>query len=196
MIQETEPRPALITMFIALGICFVMMIAFGLGSVTDTLDPQVARGGVGAALGLILAITGNFVPKLRLFQLATGSPHSDAIDRFAGWIFVACGLSFAAVFLFAPADKIMLISPLIVLAGFLAVFARWLIWPGNQPIQLSPRWALGRWALAAMLVSVFSVSTIFFADAVWGDTVSRPMGIMFPFVFIVFAGKLRRHLQA
>jgi hypothetical protein len=195
MSHETQPHRALIAMMIALLACVVVMSALGIGKMTGTLDPLVARRGVGAMLGLILAATGNVVPKLRLFQPATGAAHSDAIDRFAGWTFVACGLSFAAVFLFAPADKIMLASPLLVVAGFLVVLARWLMWKGTRPLHLSPRWTPGRRSLATMLVSVLLVCAIFFADAVWGDAVSRWMGVLFLYVLFSLRALLAIRLR-
>lgn len=196
MIQETDPRPAFTTMIAALGVCFIAVCALGLGKLTGTLDPLVARRGVGAVLGLILVVTGNFVPKLHMFQPAADAVHSDEIDRFAGWTFVASGLAIAALFLFAPADKMMVASPLVGLAGFLAVLTRWLIWNGQQAGRLSPFFTNGRRALVSMLVTVFVVCGIFIVDTVWGDAVSRPIGILFPFVLIVFVGKLRRQLHA
>lgn len=173
MIHETEPRRALTAMGITLFACFVAMMAFGMGKITGTLDPLVARRGFGAMLGLMLVATGNFVPKLRLFQPATSAAQSDAIDRFAGWTFVICGFAFAAVFLFAPANTVFIVPPLIVMAGFLTVLARWLMWKGKQPSRLSPDLTLGRRALATALVSVLWVSSFFLADAIWDDASSR-----------------------
>lgn len=196
MIQETESRPAFTTMAAALGVCFVAICALGLGKLTGAIDPLVARRGVGAMLGLILVVTGNFVPKLHLFQPATGTLHSDKIDRFAGWTFVASGLSSIALFLFAPADKIMIAAPFVALLGFLAVFTRWLIWKAPEIDRIAPSLTGGRLALASMLATVFAVCGIFIADTVWGDAVSRPMGILFPFALIIFAHRLRRRLHA
>jgi hypothetical protein len=186
MNHETAPR-ALIAMTTAIFACVVLVMAFGVGKLTETLDPLVARRGVGVMIGLMLMVTGNFVPKLRLFQPATGAAHSDAIDRFAGWIFVICGLAFAAVFLSAPADKVFIVPPFIVLAGFLAVLARWLRSQGKQPGRLALHLTPGRLALATMLATVLWTCAIFFADAVWGDNVSRWMAILFPFILIWFS---------
>lgn len=190
MSHETHPHRALIALCLAILACVVVMMAFGMGKETGTLDPLVARRGVGVALGLVLLATGNFVPKMHLFQPASGRAHSDAIDRFAGWTFVICGLAFAAVFLFAPADKVFLIPPLIVATGFLAVFARWLMWKGNQPSHLSYHSTPGRLVLATSLATVLWTCAIFFADAVWGDDVSRWMAILFAIVLVAFPALL------
>lgn len=186
MTEEPDLRRALVAMLVALLGCVVVMMALGIGKATGTVDPLIARRGVGAMLGLTLVVAGNFVPKLRLFQPAAGTANSDAIDRFAGWTFVACGLAFAGVFLLAPADRIMLGAPLIVVAGFLVVLARWLMWKERQPSRLSPRFTPGRFAMATVFATVLWGCAIFITDALWGDAVSRPLGMLFPFVLIVF----------
>lgn len=191
MIHQTVPRRALAAMGIAVVACGAVVVAFGVGKASGMLDPLVARRGVGAMLGLMLMAVGNFVPKLRLFQPATGAAHSDAIDRFAGWTFVLCGLAFAAVFLVAPADKVFIVPPLIVLAGLVAVLARWLMWRGRQPGRL-PDLTSGRLALAMMLVSIVWVCAIFLADAVWGDDVAHWMALLLPMVVVASAIRFRR----
>ncbi|MEZ5997764.1 MAG: hypothetical protein R3B98_03615 [Hyphomonas sp.] len=179
MNQTHEPRRAVIAMaFTLLGIVGAMM-AFGVAKKTGALEPEAARRGAAAMLGLMLAVIGNFVPKLRLFQPAGGPADSGPVDRFAGWAFVVCGLVFAAVWLFAPADKAMLGSPMIGVAGFLVVLARWLAWRGRHSERLVPRLTPVRMALALLLLSVLWTFGIFFADAVWGDRVSQWMAIGF-----------------
>lgn len=186
--HETTPR-ALTAMTMANCVCVVLVMAFGVGKLTGTVDPLLARRGVGAMLGLMLMATGNFVPKLRLFQSAPGAGQGEAIDRFAGWTFVLCGVAFAAVFLWAPADRVFIIPPLIVLAGFLAVLARWGMekGKGQGPRRLSLPLTPGRLALATMLAAVLWTCAIFLADAAWGDDVSRRMAIVFTIVLIGFA---------
>ncbi len=192
MIGQTEPRRTVAAMAIAVLACAAVVMAFGMGKVTGMLDPLVARRGVGAMLGLMLVATGNFVPKLRLFQPAAGAAHSDAIDRFAGWTFVICGLAFAVIFLFAPADMLFVAAPLVVLAGFLAVLARWLTWKRQQPGHLAPAMTTGRLVLVIMLASLLGVCAIFLADVVWGDAVSQWMGLLFPIVLAASIVKLHR----
>jgi hypothetical protein len=180
--HDTPPR-ALIAMSTGILACAILVMAFGVGKLTGTVDPLIARRGVGAMLGLMLMVTGNFVPKLRLFQPATGATHSDAIDRFAGWIFVVCGFAFAAAFLFVPANQVFIVPPLIVLAGFLAVLIRWLRSKGTLPGRVTS----GRRTLVMMLASILWVCAIFLADAIWGDYVSRWMAIAFPILLILFS---------
>jgi hypothetical protein len=195
MTQETESRRAVMAMIMTLAACFIGMMVFGIGKVTGTLDPLVARRGVGAMFGLLLMATGNFVPKLRLFQPVDGAAHSDAVDRFAGWVFVGCGLGFAAIFLFAPADRIMIGAPTIAFVGFAAVLARWFVWKRGQPGHVPPYLTQGRLMLATMLVTILGAGSIFLVDAFWGDDASRWMGILFPFVLISVLTFLIRTLR-
>lgn len=175
MNTQVEPRPALIAMGIALVACVIGVIAFGTGKATGAIDPLAARRGVGVLLGLMLMATGNFVPKLRLFQPAVREGQSLAVDRFAGWTFVGCGLGFAAVFLFAPANLLFILSPAIVFAGFLLVGVRWAVENLKQRRFAAPRYTTGRHAMVVVLVMMLWVSATFMADAKWGDEVSRWM---------------------
>lgn len=179
MNHDPERRP-LMAMAAPIVACVVVVMALGVGKLTGVLDPLVARRGVGVMFGL----TGNFVPKLRLFQPAVVAAPSAALDRFAGWLFVLCGLSVAMVFLCAPADMLFVLAPAIVFGGFLAVLIRWLRWEKKQLRPLSRPMTPGRVTLATMLATVVWVSAIFLADALWGDHVSRWMAIVFPLVLI------------
>lgn len=183
---------ALLAMSTALFACFVVVMVLGAGKLTGTLDPLLARRGVGVMLGVVLMVTGNFVPKLRLFESAAGAAQSEAIGRFAGWTFVLCGLAFAAVFWTAPADRVFVVPPFIVVAGFVAVLARWLWTNGKRPAGLSPPWTPGRRMLAVMLATILWTCASFFADAAWGDNVARWMAIVFPFLLIGLAASRRR----
>lgn len=86
--------------------------------------------------------------------------------------------------------------PLVVLAGVVAVLARWLMWQAEQPGRLLPDLTSGRLALAMMLVSIVWVCAIFLADAVWGDAVSHWMGLLFPLVVVASAIRARRSFTA
>ena len=195
MNDETKSR-ALIALFTAVLTCAVLALVFGVGKITGTLDPLVARRGVGVLIGVMLMVTGNFVPKLGLFQPALRAGQSDAIDRFTGWIFVISGFAFAVVFLLAPADKVFIVPPLIVLAGFLAVVARWLMSGGKEPGRLSLQKTPSGLLLATMLAGVLWTCAIFFADAFWGDTVSRWMAILYAFVLVGFSAARARSNNA
>jgi len=184
MNSTPEPRRALVTMGLTVFAIASLMIAFGVAKKTGLLDPQIARRGAGALLGLMLVATGNFVPKLRLFQPEGDAVHSGLIDRFAGWAFVMSGTIFTAIWLLAPVSWAMLASPLIGAAGLLIVLTRWLIWKGPRRDGFLPSLTPGRITLAILLSAVFWTFAIFFADAVWGDQVSQGMAMSFSIVLV------------
>jgi len=162
-------------------------MGFAIAKKTGVMDPDLAKRGAAAMIGLVLIVTGNFVPKLRLFQPQDGASGASAVDRFAGWTFVACGAAFVAVWLFAPIDKAVLGSPMIGIAGFLLVLARWLAWKGKRSSGLMPRFTQGRFAVVLLLGSILWTFAIFFADAIWGDSVAQWMAIGFSIVLAALA---------
>lgn len=199
MTQAVEPRRAVIPL--AVGVCTIVgaMLAFGITKKTGILDPDVARRGAATMLGLMLVVTGNYIPKLHLFRPESVQSGSSAVDRFAGWTFVGAGLAFVAIWLCAPIDKAMLASPMIGVAGFLLVLARWLAW-GEQAggaASILPRPTPVRAAVFILLVSLLWTFAIFFADSIWGDSVAQwmAMGLILVLTgiapFIVVA--MRRH---
>ncbi|MEQ8558416.1 MAG: hypothetical protein RIB03_08870 [Henriciella sp.] len=180
MTHTDDPRRAMTAMAISVFTLFLVMMGFAIAKKTGFLDPDLARRGAAATIGLMLAVSGNFVPKLRLFQPEGGS--ATPVDRFAGWVFVLCGLGFAAVWLFAPLQDALVASPMIGAAGFLLVLARWIGWQEKPAHRGLPRLTAGRLTLAMLLVSILWTFAIFFADTIWGDAVAQWMAISFTLV--------------
>ncbi|MCI4644677.1 MAG: hypothetical protein MRY64_07840 [Hyphomonadaceae bacterium] len=188
---------------IAIAAVVIFMMIFAVAKKTGYADPAFAKRGAAAMLGLMLVIAGNFVPKMRLFQPAKGNlAGASAVDRFAGWVFVICGLAFSTVWLFAPLDKAMLGSPMIGVAGFLLVLARWLSWRRGQAGSLVPSFTPGRALVGLLLLSILWAFAIFFVDAIWGDAVAQWTSIVFiiilggalPFLVLLAQGKSKaRH---
>lgn len=179
MTQAIEPRRAVIPL--AVSVCTIVgaMLAFGITKKTGTIDPDIARRGAATMLGLMLVVTGNYIPKLHLFRPEGGQSGSSAVDRFAGWTFVGAGLAFVAIWLLAPIGKAMLASPMIGVAGFLLVLARWLAWGerADEGASILPRPTPVRATVFILLVSLLWTFAIFFADSVWGDRVAQWMAM-------------------
>ena len=84
-----------------------LTIAFGLLSVAAGLayarrigvvSPDLAMRGAMAAIGLMVALYGNDIPKV----VKMNSPCVRAVQRFAGWAFVLAGLAYAGIWALAP----------------------------------------------------------------------------------------------
>lgn len=88
----------------------------------------------------------------------------QARDRPVGWV--------TAVFLFAPANLLFILSPVIVFAGFPLVGARWAAETLTQRRFTVPQYTTGRHAMAVVLVMMLWVSVTFMVDATWGDEAS------------------------
>jgi len=83
----------------------------------------------GVAMGLVLAVLGNAIPKriepLLAKHYAPGELQS--VQRFAGWTFVIAGLGYAAVSLFMPIGTGNTVATTICAAAVVLVIGRWLL---------------------------------------------------------------------
>ncbi|MEN0653626.1 MULTISPECIES: hypothetical protein [Hyphobacterium] len=114
---------------LALGVAFAN--AFGLAGGADKRATLVG-------IGLILAITGNYLPKTVLPIAAQGRnpARRAAAERVTGRIFVLCGLAFAVAALAAPFQYVTLATGAFGLLAFLsAVFAWFWVAGGGQQAQ-------------------------------------------------------------
>ncbi len=178
MMKPAETRRPVLSLTIAILAVAAIIMVFAAGKLTGSVDDEFAKRGVAAMIGIMLVVVGNYVPKMRLFQ-SDGAPGAGPVDRFAGWIFVLAGLTFAAIWALAPVDRAALGSPMIAIAAFLLVLARWLHWRGQRQDGAAPRPTPGRILIVLLLLSLFWASLIFLADRLWGDTAVRWMAIVF-----------------
>lgn len=196
MTQTIEPKRVVGPLAIGVLSIAAGILALGVAKKAGILEPDLARKGVAVMLGLMLVVTGNYVPKLRLFQASGGQAGMSSIDRFAGWTFVTSGLAFIGVWIFAPIDEAMFVSPVIGAAGFLLVMARWLAWGDKSGSSANgsvlPRATPARAAIFMLLASLFWTFAIFFADTLWGDRVAQWMAMG----FIIVLGALTPFIVA
>src|SRR5262249_20846318 len=67
------------------------------------LDAAGASRVLGACLGLMAVVTGNFLPKMRPLDATTGDIERVAgAERRAGWMLVIMGLALVGLFVAAP----------------------------------------------------------------------------------------------
>lgn len=147
---------------------------------TGQIDGVMARRGMGAALGLIMIVTGNILPKL-IFP-RTGDARAGAAERLCGWILVATGLALVAGFSLIADDHVALGGSVIGLVGFASVALTLLTsrWSLGERRGESAATNIGEAGVAArrgqvrvsavlILHAIVWVFAMFIADEIWGD---------------------------
>jgi hypothetical protein len=110
-----------------LGLTAVMAAA-GLARRSGLLDATVTFRILGACIGLMAVVTGNFLPKMRPLGAGTlDSERAAAAERRAGWLLVLMGLALVGLFVFAPPALARWVSSLVALAGVGLIELDW-IW--------------------------------------------------------------------
>lgn len=187
--SQESTRP-LISLALSLGTAFAIMLAFGVTKKLGVLDPEIAKRGAAAALGLVLIVTGNFLPKLRLFVFREDQASvARATERFAGWTFVITGMIFVGSWLLLPLRVAMTVSPLVGVCAFMVVALRWFRLGRRLEVRVEPEAATGRSEIAQPWVGGLVVLQILFgilwaflvllADAVWGDRVAQWLAVAY-----------------
>jgi len=90
---------------------------------------DVTRRAFGVAIGLVLVVIGNAIPKKLEPMLAKScSPAQlQSMQRFAGWTFVLAGLGYAAASAFVPLAYANTTATTICAGAVILVLARWML---------------------------------------------------------------------
>jgi ABC-type Fe3+-siderophore transport system permease subunit len=190
----TDPAPnkpaarVLTIAVVGLMIAFAAIIA---AKEFNLVDQAFARRGVSALLGLLLAVCGNYLPKL------TRQPDADTAllgraDRAAGRVLILTGLAFSVIWLAAPLGTATAIASIVGLLGASACIAVW-AWIARRAEGGSARMAITatdtavRAAVAMIVLSIFVTFGIFEIDRIWGDQAAQWSAIIFS-LMIAFGG--------
>lgn len=109
------------------GLLVLAVMAVALAGEFEWIDHDIAKRGVGASLALLLLLLGNQMPKL-ILPLAVRREKPAPIlaaERFAATVLVVAGLAAMGVWIWWPADQMMALASVIVLAGFALAAANW-----------------------------------------------------------------------
>ena len=88
------------------------------------LDAALAKRAIGLIVGVLVMVTGNFLPKTQpLKALHVRSSSAIAAERFAGWALFLGGAVYASLFLFAPLRLARPLSSCVGIAIILAIAA-------------------------------------------------------------------------
>jgi hypothetical protein len=203
--SETALKPSLVKAFgIPFGALFVCMFGFAMAREAGLLDMDAGKRGAAAMMGLMLAVCGNFLPKMaRRLELGReiAAAYASA-DRLAGWALVITGLAYAGIWVLAPIDQAPIGASLVGLGGFLFALGLWLFKARPTPNYSVPALLFstavaGRATVFLLLTSLFLAGALFPIDAVWGDAVAQRIAIIYsvaiPAVAILLAvwAKLR-----
>lgn len=107
-----------------LAITLTLKLAQSQAGLSEVWEDRLA----GAAMGGVLVVIGNYLPKkLRPLGAENCSlADTQAMQRFAGWTFVLGGLAFTAAWLFLPADYAHTVAISAGVISLLLVMGRWL----------------------------------------------------------------------
>jgi hypothetical protein len=91
------------------------------------LNPPAVKRFMGLIIGVMIVITGNFLPKTRPLNAPGVNPPGPAAaaERFAGWVLVVAGIAYVGLFVFAPLDQARKISSIIGIVAMIYVAASW-----------------------------------------------------------------------
>lgn len=169
--------------------------AIAIAKKTGIIEYETATRAAGITMGMILAVFGNFFPKIArpLSDKLNVTAKALAADRASGRIMVFAGLVYTTLWL-VPAfstDWLKLFGPLAVLCVFavVAINQVWIARADILPFQNGKPKTVAEWKRSGMFIIMHALAWAFamlLADFIWGDD-SR---IWMLVVFIVTNGWL------
>ncbi len=126
MITRSRSAQSVRTMVLGFLALAAVATALGIGARFGVIDATLSRRGIGAVIGAMFVLTGNFLPKMRPLNPPGGDPaRTTAAERVAGRILVLVGIADAALFLFARLDLARSISSIIGIGAIAVIAANW-----------------------------------------------------------------------
>lgn len=180
--ENTGPLMSSVVGFMGL---FAVMIVIAICKETGVINHEVAKRSIGILLGVMLIAVGNLLPKFHLFDSPRRDPAQTlATERFAGWVFVIAGATYAIIWLWTPMPQVILLSSFVGLGAFLLVAVDWLRRGFGSKPSTATRKPTGtsfdkRLLLGTMLLTLGWGVAMFLADYIWGDTFSHWAAIAF-----------------
>lgn len=186
------------------------VIGFAVTKEMGMIDNLLAKRGVGLALGGLLIVAGNLLPKLVLPLGARGG-HGEkaaAAERFAGLVFVLAGLVQVMVWVFAPLNA-PLVASLVGLTAVALAAANYIglamkgpargLFAETPPQTRADRALLSKRGIVfQILYALVWVFAMFLADEIWGDQFSQWMAVAFVLtqgILVALLVRQRRGLQ-
>jgi hypothetical protein len=120
-----------------LGVTLIAM-ALGLANKIGVIDADVAKRGIGLAIGLMTVVIGNYLPKLRALAWARVNVRSAETERMSGWMLVLTGIAWIALFSFVPLNQARHVSAMIGISALTIIAVNW-AWHARRGLLLIPK---------------------------------------------------------
>ena len=183
-----------------------IVVAAALAKASGLVEVGVEQRVFGLAIGAMIVVAGNFLPKMRPLNMDRGNPaKTTAAERVAGWVLSLAGLAYIALFVFAPLKQARHVSSIIGIGAIVLIAVGWTWWArgvlfgGRQPLEGMPessrRSAQKRKPAIWLLTTFFYVLAIACVTALFFDTPSgHQIGawsiLVFASIFAVLYGFL------
>jgi len=124
--QTVYTRPMKMVIFGFLGFT-AAAAALAAAQKMGFIEAAAVKRGLGLIIGVVVVITGNFLPKIRPLNAPGVNPaKATAIaERFAGWILVLVGIAYVGMFAFAPLEQARTISSILGIGAMVLIAANW-----------------------------------------------------------------------
>ena len=173
----------------------IMMLLFaGLAGELNWIDRPLAKRLASVVFGGVLALAGNYLPKLVFPTGAlTHAGRTVSADRFAGRVFFLAGLAVVITSLIAPIGDMLIIVAAIGIGAFVIAGFNWLRLAqagssgdgtnaNSETTASFNKVKAQRMAIFLILNALFWTFLIFIADRLWGDMAAQWM--LVPFIIV------------
>lgn len=201
--QKQVPGKGTVFAYIVLFTAFAAVVVAKQAGILPSAESKRL---IGIVLALMLAVTGNFLPKL----LHPDRSNSATLrrQRRSGWGLVVTGLVLVAALLAAPADQIELWAGILGLGGLSwvlldALFGRPSVRRDTPTREMSApekKHATARLNALFIVHAIGWVFAMFLGDYLWGDSSAKWMVVVFTIsnglLAVVHAGKFSTKARA
>lgn len=124
--QTLFTRPVKAAVFSFLGLT-AAMLAIAMAQKMGVIEAADVKRALGLILGVMVVVTGNFLPKTRPLNAPGVNPAAAAAvaERMAGWVLALVGIAYIVLFAFAPLDQARTISSILGIAAMVLIAANW-----------------------------------------------------------------------
>jgi len=121
---STRPVKALVFGFMGFAAAAATVAA---AQKMGAIEPASTKRALGLLVGVMVAITGNFLPKVRPLNAPGVNPGkaAAAAERLAGWTLVLVGIAYVALFVLSPLEEAKRISSILGIAAIVLIAANW-----------------------------------------------------------------------